>query len=230
MAHEEEGWIEINIPTAISPDRELLRKSIDPLLHVEFAGELESWHYFWEPALRLRLRWRDLERQAELEDRLSETLDRWRDEGRLDSWFAGNHGEAGKRHYGEADAYGPEVWDLIQKEWEISSELAMRFLLLGEAGLTGSEHRTFEQQWGRHVHLHTNRIYGFPADAPWAAEIVRCLGQARGYLRHAIKSLQPWRADYQPLIDRYMAMEKAATNALKAWNGDPEGGSWSPPE
>ena len=163
----EEAWIEINIPTRRQPDLELLSDVVEPLLHVELVNEVESWHFFWEPELRLRLRWRDPSRQEELEGRLAEILDRWRGESRLESWSAGNHGNPGERHAGEATEYGPEVWDLIQKEWENGSELALRLLALSDAGgLTGTTAGTLEAHWARHVHLYTNRIYAFPPAAP----------------------------------------------------------------
>jgi hypothetical protein len=73
------------------------------------------------------------------------------------------------------------------------------------------------------VHLYTNRIYGFPSDAPWAAEIVLCLTQARGYLRHAISSLAT-HAGYEQLIEKYTEMEKHASDALCAWEEQAERG------
>jgi hypothetical protein len=183
MAHEEAGWIELNIE-AKRPPTDILRDVADPLVHDEFTEDWDTWHFFWEPeGLRLRFRWRDLERQQEIEHRLAETLDRWRDDGRFDAWWSGHHGVSRVRHYGEAEAYGPEVWDLITKEWEVSSELAIRFALLGEGGLTGTEHRTFERHWERHVHLHTNRQF-----LSLEFEIWLSLKQASGYLINLICS------------------------------------------
>lgn len=69
-----EAWIEINIPTKASPDVDLLRDVVDPLVHTELVGEIATWHFFWEPELRLRLRWQDPSRRAEAEHRLAETL------------------------------------------------------------------------------------------------------------------------------------------------------------
>src|SRR5439155_622716 len=141
------------IPAKRSPELGLLRDVVEPLVHTELVGELETWHFFWEPELRLRLRWRDASRQDEGETRLAALLDRWRDEGRFESWLAGSHGTTGERHRGEAPEYGPEMWDLIQKEWENGSEIALRLLALSDAGgLTGTTTPTVEAHWGRHVH------------------------------------------------------------------------------
>jgi hypothetical protein len=208
-----ETWIEINIPARKSPDRDLLRDVVEPLVHAELVDELETWHFFWEPELRLRLRWRDPSRRDAVETHLATILDRWRDEGRFESWSAGNHGIAGERHRGEAAEYGPEMWDLIQKEWENGSEIALRLVAVG---LTGTLTPTAEKHWDRHVHLYTNRIFGFPPQEPWAAEITLCLNQAWGYLHHAISEL-PKYSGYETLTQKYTRMENHAKEALRVW-------------
>jgi hypothetical protein len=212
-----EPWIEINIPAKGSPDLGLLRHVVDPLVHREFAEEIETWHFFFEPELRLRMRWRSGADQAGLEARLGEILDQWRDEGRLDSWATGNHGRVGERHAGEAREYGAEVWDLIQRDWEIGSELALRLLSLNESGgLTGEVTSTLEAHWNRHVHLYTNRIFGFPGHAPWAAEIMLCMAQAHGYLALATDQLSGSNG-YEALVHTYDQMKKHVADALNEW-------------
>jgi Lantibiotic biosynthesis dehydratase C-term len=212
-----EPWIEVNIPARSSPDVDLLRHVVDPLVHQEFADEIETWHFFFEPELRLRMRWQGGSDYTALEARLGGILDQWRDEGRLDSWATANHGRIGERHTGEAREYGAEVWDLIQRDWEIGSELALRLLCLNESGsLTGEITSTLEEHWNRHVHLYTNRIFGFPGHAPWAAEILLCLSQAHGYLLRATDQL-PRYEGYETLTHAYVQMEKHVGDALREW-------------
>src|SRR2546430_1976377 len=52
-------WIEVNVPARARDRAPLLLNVVDPLVHEQFAGRLKTWFYFWEPELRLRLRWAD---------------------------------------------------------------------------------------------------------------------------------------------------------------------------
>jgi hypothetical protein len=208
LAHEEERWIEINIEAGETSPAEFLRTVVDPLVHAEFAEDYETWHFFWEPeGLRLRFRWRDVDSQAAVEQRLGETLDGWRMEGRLTKWWPGNHGREGERHQGEAEQYGPEVWDLILEDWEVSSEQALRFMLIGESGLTGTVTSTFRDHWARHVHLHTNRQF-----LSWESEIDLTMRQARGYLGNLVgNENNPTRKDWLERVQAHL------DEALRIW-------------
>jgi hypothetical protein len=206
VAHEEPGWVEINITVEVAPAAFLV-DTVDPLVR-EFAEEFETWHFFWEPeGLRLRFHWQDLSRQIEIEDRLAEILDRWQSEGRFREWWFGHHGTRGLRHEGEAEAYGPEVWDLLKKEWEISSELAVRLAVLGgDAGLTGTEHRTAFRHWERHVHLHTNRQF-----LSLEAEVGLSMMQASGYLGNLVGAendldRRAWLANVKARLDEALGV------------------------
>jgi len=177
-----EAWIQVSITANHAPDIQLLLEVIDPLVHEELAGEIESWHFFWEPVLYLRFRWRDPARRELLQERLGSLLDVRQAAGHFVSWVEANHGDPGK-YTGEADSYGPEVWDLIQKDWMNGSELALRLLRLHDEGrLTGTLTPTPEAHWGRHVHLFTNQLCGVSRPIPWDPEIALCLRQAHGYL------------------------------------------------
>jgi hypothetical protein len=177
-----EAWIEAEITAHQAPDPVLLLDVIDPLVHEHLRDEVESWHFFWEPALRLRLRWREPGRGDALDRRLASLLDLRRGEGLFQTWAETNHGVPGK-YTGEADAYGRDTWDLIQRDWMNGSELTLRLLRLRRDGrLTGSLASTLEQHWSRHVHLFTNQMFG----PSWEHEIDRCLAQARGYLVHTL--------------------------------------------
>ena len=47
----------MNIPAADEDERtRLLLEIVDPLVHGELGDHVRTWFYFWEPALRLRIR------------------------------------------------------------------------------------------------------------------------------------------------------------------------------
>jgi hypothetical protein len=175
-----ESWTEVNLVPARELDRSLLTRVVDPLVHERLAGELETWFYFWEPELRLRLRWADASRAASLHAPLAAFLDAHVRPGELVEWYQGAHGKRGEEYRGEAEMYGPEMWDIVQADWMAGSELAVRIARLEEAGAL-SRPRAFH--WQRHVHLITNQQFG-----TWDDEIELCLGQALGYLTHIVSS------------------------------------------
>jgi hypothetical protein len=171
-----EAWIEVNLVPNEPLDATLLIDAIDHLVHEELRDDVETWFYFWEPDLRLRIRWREPARTVELNGVLRSALERDQAAGRFKDWYEGAHGERGKAYLGEADFYGEEVWPQIQKDWMSGSELALLLIKLDRAGAL-QKNREFH--WSRHVHLFTNQLYG-----SWDAEVQLCLNQALGYLRN----------------------------------------------
>ena len=156
--------MEVNLELPVEPDRSVLVELVDELAHGE---DVVTWFFFWEPELRLRLRWAGEPRAQSVRDRLERAVveglvSRWREEP----------------YDGEAEMYGAEVWPAIQKDWMNGSELALLCAKLERAGgLT----RSREFQWQRHVHLVTNQLFG-----TWDEEVELCLAQALGYLRHIV--------------------------------------------
>ena len=171
-----ESWIEVNIVPAGVEGAALLTGLVDEIVHGELATEIETWFFFWEPELRLRVRWRDAALADACRSRLCARLDRSRAEGAIAAWHEGAHGHAGERYLGEADRYGDEVWQRVQADWMNGSEFAV---LLAKLERAGSLTRPRRFHWERHVHLFTNQLYG-----SWEAEVELCLAQALGYLRH----------------------------------------------
>lgn len=171
-----EAWIELNLVPARERDPRLLTGLLTELVHGELASEIETWFFFWEPELRLRIRWKDGEHGEANRARLAERVERGRREGLLVDWYEGAHGERGLAYTGEAAVYGPEAWPRVQRDWMNGSELALLLVELEAGGrLTG----TPAFHWSRHVHLFSNQLFG-----TWDAEIELCLRQALGYLRH----------------------------------------------
>jgi hypothetical protein len=166
-------WIEVNIPAADEDERtRLLLEVVDPLVHDELGDHVRTWFYFWEPALRLRIRWFDPSEAEEWRAELARFLDEAKADGRLEDWYEANHGNRGEQYRGEADFYGDEVWELTANDWMSGSELALAIVRLeAHGGLT--KPRDFH--WKRRVHLFSNQL--------WLPEIALCLEQARGYLR-----------------------------------------------
>jgi hypothetical protein len=171
-----EAWIEVNLVPARELDRRLLTELLPELVQGELASAIETWFFFWEPELRLRIRWRDAAAAQTNRGRLVELLERAREEGVVLEWYEGAHGERGLAYGGEAEAYGAEVWPRVQKDWMNGSELA---LLLAGLDADGALSAPLSYHWSRHVHLFTNQLFG-----SWSAEIELCLNQALGYLRH----------------------------------------------
>ena len=171
-----EVWVEVNVVAAAESNAALIRGLVDRIVSGALAGELETWFFFWEPELRLRLRWRDPDRAEACRLLLAAELDASRQRGAIGPWYEGAHGVAGERYRGEADRYGTEVWELVQKDWMNGSEFA---LLLAKLEAMGGLSRPRRFHWERHVHLFTNQLYG-----SWEAEVELCLAQALGYLRH----------------------------------------------
>lgn len=165
-------WIEVNIVPADkgSPER-LLLDIVDPIVHEQLGDEIERWFYFWEPELRLRLRWRDPNRADSNRSAVAQLLDQAQAEGRLARWWEGNHGKEGERYTGEAEFYGPELWELTSRDWMGGSELALAIVKLDSEGRL-SKPRDFH--WERRVHLFSNQLL--------ADEIALCLRQAHGYI------------------------------------------------
>jgi hypothetical protein len=170
-----EAWTEVNLVAPRPLDPSVLVDVVDPLVHEELGNEIETWFFFWEPDLRLRIRWRDPARLDENRRRLAASLDRAKRVRHIRGWYEGAHGERGKTYAGESEHYGDEVWPLIQRDWMNGSELALLLLKLErESRLT----RPRAYHWQRHVHLFTNQLFG-----SWDDEIELCLRQAIGYIR-----------------------------------------------
>jgi len=171
-----EAWTEVNLVPARVQDESVL-ELVDTLVHEQLGSEIATWFYFWEPEVRLRIRWREPDRAAEHAATLAGVLDEWKAKRRIKDWFAGAHGIPGETYIGEAEHYGAEVWPRLQLDWMSGSELALQLIKLDRAKRLPHPR---EYYWGRHVHLFTNQLLG-----SWQKEIEQCLGQALGYLRLA---------------------------------------------
>ena len=165
-------WIEVNLVPVGGPSAALLLEVVDPLVHESLTDEIETWFYFWEPELRLRLRWRDASRVPDNRAALARSLDSARADGKIEDWYEGSHGTRGETYTGEADFYGAEVWELVARDWMSGSELA---LAIARAEAQGTLTKPPSFQWQRRVHLFSNQLL--------LDEVPLCLYQARSYLR-----------------------------------------------
>jgi hypothetical protein len=159
-----ELWMEVNLELPVERDRSILVDLVEELAH---GDDVVCWFFFWEPELRLRLKWGEEARRGEVRGK----LDRAVADGLVTSWSE-------VPYDGEAEMYGAEVWPALQKDWMNGSELSLLFTKLERAGALT---RTREFHWQRHTHLYANQLYG-----TWEEEIELCLGQAAGYLRHLL--------------------------------------------
>jgi hypothetical protein len=187
-----ESWIEVNIVPTSERDARLLTETVPDLVHELFKDEIETWFFFWEPELRLRIRWRSADRSDEYRSRLATHLDAVRAAGRILDWYEGAHGRRRESYQGESETYGEEVWPSIQKDWMNGSELAVD---LSRLRARGELSQPLAFHWSRHVHLITNQLFG-----TWDAEIELCLQQALGYLRHLRSAGSPPSEEMRRLV------------------------------
>jgi hypothetical protein len=191
-------WIEVNIPARAEERVGLLLDVVDPLVHEELRRQVKTWFYFWEPELRLRIRWADPEQAESARAELARFLDRARAEGKLEDWYEGSHGARGQVYRGEADFYGSEVWELTASDWMSGSELALA-IVRSEAERALTKPRAFH--WGRRVHLFSNQL--------WLDEIALCLQQAHGYLGWSDLD-DPRVGEIRAAIEKYLAETESA--------------------
>jgi Lantibiotic biosynthesis dehydratase C-term len=170
-----EAWIEVNLETVRLLDEALLAERVDALVHERFRDDIATWFFFWEPELRLRIRWRDPERVGEHRGELAQVLDAWKSEGTIADWYEGAHGRRGETYAGEADNYGAEIWGRLQLDWMSGSELALALIQLDRAGKLTQPR---DYHWQRRVHLFSNQLLGFRQ-----TEIELCLRQALLYAK-----------------------------------------------
>lgn len=161
MAHE---WTEVNIVPDSSQDvatSVLLLDVLDPLVHDTLRGRLDAWFYFWETApigrlhLRLRVRWLHLHQVDDDRSELAVLLDDAQSAGKFVRSYEGNHGVEGETYEGEAERYGPEVWELTFRNWTSGSELALAIL---KAQAEGNLTKPRQFHWSRGLHLYSNQL------------------------------------------------------------------------
>jgi hypothetical protein len=114
-------WIEVNIPARADDRARLLLDVVDPLVHEQLAARIKTWFYFWEPELRLRIRWADPEQAESARAELAGFLDQAKADDKLEDWYEGSHGVRGEVYRGEAELYGSEVWELTATGWAEAS-------------------------------------------------------------------------------------------------------------
>jgi hypothetical protein len=164
-------WIEVNIPARAHDRERMLLEIVDPLVHEHLGGQVRTWFYFWEPELRLRIRWADPAHADSGRVDLGTFLDKAKADGKLEDWYEANHGARGEVYRGEADFYGSEIWERTASDWMSGSELALAIVRLDAEGALTKPHQF---HWARRVHLFSNQL--------WLDEIALCLHQAHGYL------------------------------------------------
>jgi hypothetical protein len=188
-------WTEVNILPASARDPErLLTDVVDPLAHVTLRDLWDRWHFFWEPELRLRFRWR--EAASACRDQLAGYLDRGCADGRLHSWSE-------TPYAGEAKAYGSAVWEAETAGWMAGSELALAVI---KAGRRLPYSRTF--YWERHEHLFANQLH--------VPEAAACLAQAYGWLDLTVSADNPRVGDIRAAIERYFGDDRMVDGELDA--------------
>ncbi|MFK7985578.1 MAG: hypothetical protein AB8I08_06065 [Sandaracinaceae bacterium] len=181
-------WTEIVIPVEESPQLLLLERVLAPLVEAH-RNALAAWHYFWEPDLWIRLRWK-----GEPPD-LSAWLDAAVEDGRLPSWSLGSYA-------GDAKQRGVEMWERCERDFQNGAEYAMRLHSLAREGKLTRE-RDFH--WARHVHCFSNQLVG-----TWSEEARLCVELAR----YRVGLLSRARVN-APMRDRMTAILESLDDVLK---------------
>ncbi|MBX3247999.1 MAG: hypothetical protein KF901_12535 [Myxococcales bacterium] len=150
-------WTELVLPCERTPDDALLW-SVAPLI-ARLRADALSWHFFWEPDLWLRFRWRDQLAREAGEAVIREAM------GELDRpWEL-------RAYDGDAEHFGADLWQAHEEAFRAGAEMALA-IALGERDGSLVRHRAFH--WHRHVHCFSNQLHG-----TWAEEARRSLLQAR---------------------------------------------------
>jgi len=169
---EKEYWIEVNIIPRRNRDEDLLCNYIYPLIHEKFSETVKTWFFFWEPELRLRIRWHPQFSIALNNRSLFSILDEWKEAGVILDWYEGNHGKKDEHYQGEPEMYGSDMWEAHQELWMSMSEFTV---VRARAEASGNLTKDREFHWKRIIHLYTNMANGF-----WTEEARLTLIQALG--------------------------------------------------
>jgi hypothetical protein len=190
-------WVEVNIePTSYERRERLLLDVVDPLMHEMLNGRIDAWHYFWEPALRLRIHWQE-PTQADY-TLLTDFLARAKDDGKLADWEEASHGQQGQTYPGEAEKFGADIWPHTYRHWTTGCELALALVkrdpdnVLTELGTDPGDSTLREFHWVHAVHLFSNPLgLGHLDEGRW------CLRQAWNQLFIANQAGEPPARDQQ---------------------------------
>ena len=190
-------WVEVNIePTSYERRERLLLDVIDPLIHETLSGRVDAWHYFWEPALRLRIHWQQ-PTQADY-TRLTDSLDDAQAKGMLANWAAASHGIPGQIYQDEAEKFGTDIWPYTYRHWTTGCELALALVkrdpdnVLTEMSADPNDSTLREFHWIHAVHLFSNPLgLGHLDEGRW------CLRQALQQLVIANNAGDPLARDQQ---------------------------------
>ncbi len=182
-------WIEVNIHLkSYNKTDDVLREFVSPYVaELKKRHAFESWHFFREPAIRLRFF--GIEKnigdiKEELDSKLYE-LERSQS-GLYDKHIFGSHGKKGEDYPGEADSYGENAWPWVCKFLEAGSDLDIKLCCIPPAN-------PLKYTDERHVNIILNQL-GFSR----LQELMFHWNMAGGYLAEHLQYLP---ACYQKIIE-----------------------------
>jgi hypothetical protein len=174
-------WTEVNItPNPGEPKERLLLDVVDPLIHDALHGRIGDWHYFWEPDLRLRIRWKE-PTQDNL-NKLTVFLAAAQADRKFKKREYGSHGVLGQIYPGEPEKFGDDIWPYTYSHWTTGCELALALVKRDP----GNALTTFRfHHWTNAVHLFSNPLgIGLFGEGQWSVM------QAHFYLTEVAKNLK----------------------------------------
>lgn len=149
-------WVEVNIHLndhSYSVTNNVLREFVAPCVQeCKAKHRISSWHFFREPAIRLRLFGEagEIDKiKEELHSRLSQ-LEIAQPQIYKTHLF-GAHGEEGKEYQGEAEIWGSD-WPIAMEFVHCSAETALQFVILEKPHMQRDFHAD------RYVHLLLNQL------------------------------------------------------------------------
>ena len=147
-------WILVNIHLkSYNKTNDVLREFVAPYVtELKEHHAFDSWHFFREPAIRLRFfgEEKDIEDiKKGLDSKLSELEQSQSD--LYDKHVFGAYEEEGKVYEGEAEYYGENAWPLVYKLWEAGSELTLKLYYT-------TPEKPIKLHADRHVHLILNQL------------------------------------------------------------------------
>lgn len=136
-----EYWVEENIrPANKTPRDEVILKVLKPIVCEIREKDILTWHFFRETDnwrgrdqvehIRFRAKVKNEKLRESLSDYIKKKLNNFQTIGLIQDHYLGNHGAPNDWYTGEVNDWdetssSPKGWNLIQKHFEIGSEIAI---------------------------------------------------------------------------------------------------------
>jgi hypothetical protein len=168
-------WVEVTVELQnYEKFNEALKIFVKPLVKKLYSFyKIESWNFFREPELRLRILARypetdtikfDVDKTLKYAEKVCSDI--------FKNHYFSCHGEKGKEYNGEQELYGEKAWELCYKRWEAGSNLALELC-------TTEPEKSLPFHYTRDIHLFENQLGFELSDAitiylKWVRTLMNC--------------------------------------------------------